>query len=270
MVELGRPPKGGVVGPPADWVRPSRTLVIASTARSGSSWLGHLVSMTEHLGRSREYLGHWGDKRADAEGVAAALRRMRAEGTTPNDVTGVKVFPRHLAMVARFTAFSAWYPGARYVHIVRRDLLAQAISLQKARSSGRFYTQMPELRPPTYDAKRIAGYIARLALDNASWSAHFARTGIAPLTIAYEDAVPDPVAAVKAIAAHVGVEVPDAAIRAEGYVRKLSDPLSDEWRRRFLAEQGDPDRFEQVHDAGETSRAPLVARLLRRPAMISA
>lgn len=270
MVELGRPPKGGVVDPPADWVRPSRTLVIASTARSGSSWLGHLVSMTEHLGRSREYLGHWGDKRVDGEGVAAALRRMRAEGTTPNDVTGVKVFPRHMVTVARFTRFSAWYPGARYVHIVRRDLLAQAISLQKARSSGRFYTQMPELRPPVYDAKRIAGHIARLALDNATWSAYFARTGIEPLTIAYEDAVLDPIASVKAVAAHVGVAVPDSAVRAEGYVFKLSDPLSDEWRRRFLAEQGDADRFEQAHDAVEPARSSLLGRLLRRTAASSA
>jgi LPS sulfotransferase NodH len=256
-------------GPPPDWVRPERTLVIASTARSGSSWLGHLVSMTELLGRPREYLGHWAGKEPDAETVGAALRRMRAEGTTPNDVTSVKVFPRHLATVARVTPFSAWYPDARYVHIVRRDLLAQAISLQKARSSGRFYTQMPELRPPSYDAGRIAGYVARLAGDNAAWNAYFARTGITPLTITYEDAVPDPVAAVRAIAAHLGVEVPEKAIRGEGYVFKMSDPLTAEWRHRFLAERGDPDRFEAAPETDRAARSAWLGRLLRRPAVVA-
>lgn len=255
----------GAAGPPPDWVYPARTLVIASTARSGSSWLGHLLSMTELLGRPREYLGHWGQKRPDLETVAAALRRMRAEGTTPNDVTSVKVFPKHLATVARVTSFSAWYPEARYVHIVRRDLLAQAISLHKARSSGRFYTQAPELRPATYDAGRIAAYVARLALDNAAWHAYFARTGIVPLSIDYEDAVPDPAAAVRAIAAHLEVEVPASAIRDEGYVFKMSDPVSAEWRHRFLAERGDPDQFEAAPEAEQAPRAQWLARLVRRP-----
>jgi trehalose 2-sulfotransferase len=211
--------------------------VICGDHRSGSTYLCQLLASTGVLGRPREFFSD-PFLALEIERDPAALERLLAKASTPNGIYGLKVFTQQFDVTMK----SGWpkrLPNLRFVHLQRRDLLGQAMSFVRSIQTDQFRSSEEARGEKLYDPVAIAGHVARLADNEARWRRYFARNGLEPLWLTYEDLAADPAAAVAAVAAQVGCGEPAVADLAGVTVSVQRDEASEEWRRRFVAECGD-------------------------------
>jgi LPS sulfotransferase NodH len=179
------------------------------------------------------------------------LRDVVTRATTPNGVLGAKVmwgyFDDFLARLRevpnvdgdrRRSVLESAFGRPRYVHVVRRDTLRQAISLWRAiqasvwRDDGSGGAHAPE---PVYDAGAIAYLRGQVTAEEEEWSAYFERHRIDVLELVYEDYAADLCGAVEAVLEHVGVPRPERFDVSTG-MRRQADSLTEAWVSRFEAE----------------------------------
>lgn len=214
----------------------NRGYVICSEHRSGSTLLCQLLASTGQLGQPGEFFSDplFGFR---IERDRSLLEKVVKEATSANGVFGLKVFSQQFDTTSK-AGWAARLPNLRFVHLERRDLLGQAISLVQALQTGRFLASQPGRSEPRYDRRLIARHIARIAESHARWRSYFARNGIQPLWLIYEEVVADPQRAVSAIAAHIGLEGEITVDCSSVNVTVQRGAISDEWRARFIAEAG--------------------------------
>ncbi|MCU0856653.1 MAG: Stf0 sulfotransferase family protein [Rhodobacteraceae bacterium] len=242
--------------------------ILCATPRSGSTLLCELLAATGVAGEPDSYFmdnvdpvwaRRWGlparngqDEAADARSFVDAVLKA-GRGKTP--VFGLRLMNRNFGDV--LTMIDRAFPGlatdsARlraafgdilFVHLARRDRLAQAVSLVKAEQTGLWHvapdgTEVERLappRPPAYDFDRIAATLADLEAQDAGWTAWFAAEGITPFPLWYEELSADPAGAVVRICRELGTPAPDQS-RLEPTVARLADATSADWIRRFRAD----------------------------------
>ncbi|MBV9932056.1 MAG: hypothetical protein JO013_14085 [Alphaproteobacteria bacterium] len=217
---------------------PQRGYAICGEARCGSVFLSHLLRSTGLLGIPWEIFHDPRIARQVGAAPASALPRLLATAATPNGVYGIKVFTRHFEQAAG-ARWAERLPDLRYVALTRADLLGQAVSLARAVQTGQFKGEHRARAAPRYDPDAIADCLARIAYGQARWESWFARNGIAPLRLAYEQVVEAPQAAVDAVARLVGLDGPAPVDVAQVAVRPQRDAINAEWRERFVRERGD-------------------------------
>jgi trehalose 2-sulfotransferase len=241
---------------------------VCATPRSGSTLLCDVLASTGVAGhpqefwealpgtglprQPREYLPGLDDAAAGVElppveegpplppfpeRLAAAVR----EGTTPNGVFGAKVMWGYLQPVLDGLDGEpeAALPGLHYVLVRRRDKLRQAISLWRAIQTqewSRHHHEDGEEAPElVYSGAAIDGLRAQLTEQEAAWETWLAERPVRPLVLDYEDYTEDPHVAVTAVLDHLGVPAPQE-LPARTRMRRQSDHLSEEWRRRHVTE----------------------------------
>lgn len=221
------------VPPPGLRLSP-QTLIVAGAPRSGSNWLISLITSTGVMGRPREWFSREREGTMAQRMVASATEAV-AQGATPNGIVGIKIFPQDLQNALEYLNFSAWFARPTWVLLQRRDLLGQAISLWRAAKSGEW---MHKRLQPEYNAEEIEVALMGVAAVYADWEVFFARTGITPLRIVYEEALDDSTATLKAISDALVVDLPPEL----SHTSHLSIQR-DEWtaaiRTRYRAERGD-------------------------------
>ncbi len=225
-----------------------RGYAICTAPRSGSAYLCQLLDSTRVLGRPYEFfnpaiktLPRMADHPADP---ASQLERITTRGATPNGVYGFKLFAAQADRAAE-THWPTVLPNLTFLRLIRRDTLGQALSLARAQQTGQYRWNFEISGSAVYDREKIQSLLARVVQAQARWELYFARIGLQPLSLVYEDVVERPQAAVDAIAALVKVEgaVCDFS-RVEIKVQR--DAVSAEWRERFLAEATDRDLIDQL------------------------
>lgn len=218
-----------------------RGYAVCAAPRSGTNVLCQLLASTGVLGRPLEYFNAPGRRTWDIadypddprEQIAAVLRY----GRTPNGVYGLKVFAFQADALG--LPWAATLPDLRFVHLRRRDMLGQALSWARADQTGAYRAAAAPQRAPGYDPGLIEDRLRRVATEEARWRLFFARNGVTPLELFYEDVVRSPAGAVRAVADLVGAGETPAPDMARVSVRVQRDGLTDEWRARFLSERGD-------------------------------
>jgi trehalose 2-sulfotransferase len=237
--------------------------LVAATERSGSTLLCELLAGTGVAGRPEEYfefLGATGRARqpreyfpADADASILALlpplepprpavpqeRRLadaRERGTTPNGVFGAKMMWSYLPDFLAHGEPEAQLGPLRWVHVERRDTLAQAISLWRAVQTAQWRAEDRDAHvEPVFHAGAIAHLRRRLEDHAAAWRTWFAERGIEPLEIVYEAFAEEPQATICRVLDHIGV--PSAGVHVpEPPLRRQADARSQEWVDRFRAE----------------------------------
>jgi LPS sulfotransferase NodH len=124
------------------------------------------------------------------------------------------------------------FPGLRYIHIVRRDKISQAVSAWRAQTSNTWHvpigTQLDPGRPP-YDFEAIRLQLQRVLLEDWLWELHLERFQIPALTVYYEEYVKDRPGHLQRIADHLGVAVSPRPLEERLHI------MRDEWTDQIVA-----------------------------------
>ncbi|WP_028656279.1 Stf0 family sulfotransferase [Nocardioides sp. J54] len=217
-----------------------RTWLMASTGRSGSHYLGHLLTETGALGAPLEYLhpthGKEWCRRLGVETFEEVLVHLYRHRTSPTGWWGTKA---HWPQFRRFAEQPALLDALhfeRYVQIRRRDVVAQGISLAIARQTKAWISFQRSDVEPEYDAGKIRDAIATLERQNALWDDYFAQNGITPLRVEYEDLLADTVGTVNRVLEWFGVERQPGAEPLVQPPQRQADQVNEDWKARFLSD----------------------------------
>lgn len=247
---------------------PAAAYILCGTPRSGSTLLCGYLADTGVAGRPNSFFRtqsikswaeHWGLPSALRPGtdafLGAYLAAAIAEGRGDTPVFGLRLMRENLGDM--LAAFHRLFPGlptdtarieaafgpTRYLHLRRRDKVAQAVSRVRAEQSGLWHlapdgTEVERLAPhrdPVYDFDAIDNQVRALENYEQGWIDWFAAEELQPLAIDYEDLAETPERVLPAILAHIGQD-PAKARGLAPTVARLSDALSVEWAARYRAQ----------------------------------
>jgi trehalose 2-sulfotransferase len=243
--------------------------LICATPRSGTTMLCDLLSASCQAGRPQSYYRRQDiDARAAGWGLwpadfpdqltfeQAYLDAVLEEGSGDTEVFGLRLMwgtvgevverlgPLHGAASAK-VLFETIYGPLVYVHVTRRDKVAQAISLMKAEQSGLWHVaadgsdrqRSAPTAPVRYDAGRIGELAGELESEDAAWTDYFVSHGIAPVRVEYEALAADPHAGVGKVLIALGCP-PDAIEGLAAQTSRMADAQSNAWAERFRGEHG--------------------------------
>ncbi|MDP3897052.1 MAG: Stf0 family sulfotransferase [Mesorhizobium sp.] len=239
--------------------------ILCATPRSGSTLLCDMLAATGVAGRPHsffrqedipEWADYWGvpqsDLADDPEFDRAYLAAMLRDGTGDTGVFGLRLMWASVADATRRldrlhpglpdapARFEKAFGPTLYVHLSRRDKVAQAVSRIRAEQSGLWHlgadgTERERTAPPrpaAFDADRIAALVAELQADDAAWNDFFAAHRIEPLRLTYETMAADPQPALANILSALGRD-PELARTVHPGTAKLANDTSREWADRF-------------------------------------
>ena len=218
----------------------TRCAIMATTFRSGSTWIGRIMDRHGLTGMKHERL-----RAVPVHGdVAPMIDTMLAQ--TPGAVFASRLmWPQRNRLAHRLdlgradsARFAAQFPDAAWLWLRRRDVFAQGVSHWRARASGRWHVQSADriTEPaPRYDFAAIDACVRELVLHDRLWQDFFARAAIAPWVVWYEDLLLDaaPIARFMARFGHHLVETDsDLAVMADAHSAMCRDRyLADLFRR---------------------------------------
>jgi len=225
-----------------------RGYAICTSSRSGSTLLCQYLSSTGLLGHPLEYFNGAGRRMLGdpdfPDEPEKQIECVLTIGATANGIYGIKVFPTQFDLVAKSIPWTRMLPNLKFVLLKRRDLLGQAISSLRAAQTNQWRATMAAYGAARYDGDQIREHLRVAALDHARWDVFFARNGIGPTVIAYEDLVADPQAGVDRIAALFGLQN-EARIKPETVDLAIQrDATTEEWKARFLSEYRNLDELD--------------------------
>ncbi len=243
-----------------------RTYLIASTPRSGSSFLAAGLVATGVAGRPEEYFAaeHIGAYREDLQvpqncSWPEYLAEVMAYAATENGVRGVKIHWRDVVSLAEAlglrddpgAVLETLFPAAVFVNIVRADRRAQALSLFRAEATGEWFRSpgpprrewgLYLARPtPAGAAVDLAGVaptreqiieIERsLDAEQAAWTHYFTGRRREVLTVRYEDLDVNYRGEIARVLQFLGADPAHAARVPEPPLERQSDHVNEHWRR---------------------------------------
>jgi LPS sulfotransferase NodH len=245
--------------------------VVCTNPRSGSWLFSEGLGATGVAGHPREWFNVIEEQQQRARWSLAGpgdasplsyLTHVVGQGSTPNGVFGLKLHYYQLAdlsaQLARVDGFrglpveeaiSAAFPEVRYIWLTRRDKARQAISYYRACQSeiwwqiesdepgGSGSTDAPE---PVFDATEIARLERLVVANDAKWQGFFARCGIDPLVITYEELGADYAGTISRVLSWLGVAEPDPSKIRPPRLRRQADELSEAWLARYAAVKAQP------------------------------
>lgn len=243
-----------------------RGYLICATPRSGSYFLCDLLRSTGVLGRPHEFFGtaamRWLGMAEYPTEIAAQLEMVLTRGCTPNGVFGAKLFPLQIAAAPPGTILTGMNDPL-LIYLERADLLGQAISLTRAAITNSYFAGQKSAMEPEFDGPLLRDYLELIIHWNAAWQLWFARRGIVPLRLLYEEVVADPHCNVARIAEALGGLGPVEIDQAQLTMAIQRDRLSDEWRERFLVMQPQGHPLDLPRPAALVNLQRRTRRLLR-------
>ena len=183
------------------------------------------------------------DGRIDEAFVRAAL----AAGRTSNGVFGGRIMAETLPeligglaaasepAVSDVDLLGAQLGRLRFVHLRRRDVVAQAVSWARSLQT-HFWHPGEAVEPggqdPRYDEELVGRLVATIEGAEADWTTWFASHRIVPCEVTYEELAADPLRTAHRVLDHLGLEVPPDRHLVVGH-RRQADQLNADWITRF-------------------------------------
>jgi trehalose 2-sulfotransferase len=221
--------------------------VIYFTPRSGSSWLTDVLVQTRRMSLANEAFNPsfipaiaQAVNASDLDQYINALKRKHNNhGVYGFQVTWHQlnaVFPRHQDFIAHFGTGPAFW-------LIRRDIVAQAVSLAKMVATRVAHSPhaSPEERTAAdrafdYDSSQIKHWMQHILAAERGTEAFFQEHGITPLRMSYEDMMAQGAEAVAVMMMdHVGATpVPGTIIQSKH--EKLATARNADYAARFRAD----------------------------------
>jgi len=243
---------------------PRLSLILASTPRSRSHMLGHVLRETGAFGFPLEYLHpdeirEW-QRRLATKTPHDTIREIQRRRTSVNGVFGVKIHYQHLLYFGGLSSIESLLPNPHYILLTRKDLLRQAVSHSIADQTGVFIDgMMPIASNPKYDFNEIDRRLRSLCLDVASWRYMLAASGRPFLEIDTDDGT-DVSSIVAKIAHFTGVHYDLQGVAVAPVTRRQSRSINGEWVDRYLSDRSQQRRQRVLVDPP----LPRLKRLIRR------
>ncbi|MCW8109507.1 Stf0 family sulfotransferase [Alteromonas ponticola] len=216
----------------------TKTLIIASTVRSGSHMLGHALHETGAFGFPLEYVNEKNLTRwkqiFNTRTVGDTLAQLQKHRTSPNGVFGIKIHYSHLHQFGGFDKLSSYFVNPSFIWLTREDIIAQAVSLSIAKQTGAWISQQNvENEDVTYDAKQIDEGLRRIIFENASWQYVLNASGSHFMHVNFTDVISNTANVIRKIADFMQVEVDISNVPDKPVTKKQSKHINQQWIKKF-------------------------------------
>ncbi|WP_299770386.1 Stf0 family sulfotransferase [uncultured Tateyamaria sp.] len=234
--------------------------ILCTSPRSGSTLLCALLRDSGVAGHPKSYF-HQPDLAKWRAGLDLAPDTPRpdifaeavAQGRGDTDIFGLRL-QRHSApfffdqvrdahpdATTDKAAVETQFGSTRYIHLHRKDKVAQAVSLVRASQSGLWHrnadgSELERTAPPQplhYDQTAIAQEVETVKGYDTAWEDWFTEQAITPLRLDYDTLSANPAATLTQTLNHL--DLPQGA-PVQPAVSKLSDDISVDWITRFKSE----------------------------------
>lgn len=241
----------------------TKTYLICSTPRSGSTMLAFGLGSTKLAGNPNEYLDanvvfNWAQQLGfSVRSYSDYLQQLMSATCTPNGVFGAKtmwhsvkdtlgVYARlipELASLPLYQQVAGLLNQPRYIFITRDDKLRQAISLVKAAQTNvwiHWNNDPSQNAAPAaeaiYNPAAIEEQLNTITLVERTWDSFFTVAGLKPYHVVYEDLVARYDEIILDILNFLEIEIPADFTVPPPVTAQQADSVSEEWYQRFLSE----------------------------------
>lgn len=223
-----------------------RTYVVATTQRTGSHYLAHLLGGLGSVGVPFEYLNAyraslelaargWPDTEASQVRLFEEIRRRRT-GTT--GWFGLKAHWHTWETMMLSHRVRELVRPRHFIYLSRDDTVAQAVSLAVAEQTGVWVDiRQPRPVPPRYSRAHIEDAHERISWERREWDRYFAEEHVDVLRLSYEQLLTDPDAAVEQVLLHLCGTTDRPAPRALPPMNPRADDLIHDWAKRYRSGQ---------------------------------
>jgi len=228
--------------------------VILFTARCGSHLLGHRLHQTGKMGFPLEYFNpmnfkQW-QKRFKTRGFEDTYRMIKRFRTSPNGCFGAKFRFDFYETFRKKCKYDEVFPQAKHICIRREDILGQAVSLAKAKMTGKFISFQEPESDYTYDYEMIKKALVSIVINNARIKYFIAKTGLDCCEVTYEELVNAPARVINKIAKYLDVDLESSLdLSYKSLPKKQGDERNMQFKERFIREskEGGKDKdLEQI------------------------
>jgi LPS sulfotransferase NodH len=133
------------------------------------------------------------------------------------------------------------FPRLRFVHILRRHKLRQALSTARALQTGLWKVQKgkttTEEREPQFDAELIEQSLREAERQEKMWRHFFQKIGIRPFEVEYEELCQDYAETIHCVLDFLQISLPRGMRIGHPVTVRQADETSRIWEERFLAER---------------------------------
>jgi trehalose 2-sulfotransferase len=197
-----------------------------------------------------ELLPASGPPRPHSGAIDERLAALIAYATTPNGVFGTKVMWSYMAdlqeRLAELPGFGRLQDADRlagllgdvqYVHVLREDHVAQAISMWRAVQTRAWRAETDDAVEPVYSFSGIEHLAHQLERHNVAWDRWFDQQEIEPLRVRYSEMAEDPGRVLQDTLDFIGVGDQAHAEPPPPSMRRQSGEQSREWADRYRREE---------------------------------
>ncbi|MGE4481626.1 MAG: Stf0 family sulfotransferase [Acidocella sp.] len=223
---------------------PSRKYIIMFTARSGSTWLTNVLSGTKLLGTPEEFINPdfvLGVARSlNTKEPAPFLELLQCRRKSPNGVFGMEVRHIDIELFGEDVFFKTFGENTVFFNLWRENIVAQAVSLYRAVSSGRYHsTDNAAPTVPPYDADHINRWLMHLHLQENANIKLLGKRGIIFDNLRYETMVKNRETTLELFFDRLGLKDQQKEIETliATELQKVGDCWNDETEQRFRAER---------------------------------
>jgi LPS sulfotransferase NodH len=249
---------------------PRRCYVVCAIPRSGSNLLTDGLHATRRAGRPKQFFLRKSESDFAAAhnldlsvGFAAYIRDISAATATSNEVFGFKLMSWYLNdFLGRLRETGAFagagttdldllrnaFPRLKFVHVIRRHKLRQALSKARAHQTGLWKVQEGKAiqREPQFDAELIEQCLQESAEQEKLWGQFFQRIAIDPLRIEYENLCEDYEGNIRRVLDFLQISLPRRARIGPPVTVRQADDISRAWEKRFLAKHSAPQSLVRI------------------------
>ncbi len=223
---------------------PQYFYMIASTPRSGGTYLAQTLWRTGVMGAPHEYFGFYGTflrlvARLKPHSLQHYLDDLMPRRTSANGVFGVKVHFDHLQFMV-LSGILTQLKQLRVISLERDDHLAQAVSHARALQTGQWNSlENPQSIEPVYNSELIRWSLNHLDNQKRGWRQFFEQHKISPLYLKYDDFVADPTAVTADVVTRLQMPTTPESPVSLPDISRQSDSLNLDWAERFKRESAD-------------------------------
>lgn len=240
---------------------PRRCYVVCTIPRSGSNLLTDGLRDTRRAGIPKQFFLPKSEARYGAElrvdpaaDYGAYVHGIVNTKTTRNEVFGFKLMSWYLqdfvnrlrgahglgsSTATDLELLCTAFPRLRFVRIVRRHKLRQALSTARALQTGLWKIQKGKstLGEPEFDPDLIEQSLHEAERQERIWDDFFHKIGIKPFEVEYENLCRDYERTICAVLNFLSIKLPRGAHVGPPVTTRQADEISRMWEERFLAER---------------------------------